>query len=52
MSRKHTLFSCQLCLDHYLLFPRERKWYTRQELARHRREGDPDDKSHKGHPQA
>ena len=87
MSRKHTLFSCQLCLDHYLLFPSslnaiirliicieiymsillnlsrenwtdcfnivgERKWYTRQELARHRREGDPDDKSHKGHPQA
>ena len=23
MSRKHTLFSCQLCTDNYLLFPRE-----------------------------
>ena len=28
----------------------ERKWYTRTELATHKRKGDPDDKSHKGHP--
>lgn len=50
MSRKHALFSCQLCTDNYLLFPAERRWYNRTDLARHRREGDPDNTSHKGHP--
>lgn len=51
MSRKHSLFSCSLCTDNYLLFPGERRWYNRSDLARHKRLGDPDNKSHKGHPQ-
>ena len=50
MSKNHSLFQCDLCTKHYLLFPGERKWYTRAELATHKRKGDPDDKSHKGHP--
>ena len=50
MSKTHQLFQCDLCTDHYLLFPGERKWYNRADLARHKRKGDPDDKSHKGHP--
>lgn len=32
------------------IFPSERKAYTRQELAQHRRQGDKDDTSYKGHP--
>ncbi|CAG0891298.1 unnamed protein product [Darwinula stevensoni] len=32
------------------IFTFERKGYSRSDLARHRRTGDPDDKSHKGHP--
>lgn len=31
-------------------FSHERKLYSRTELATHRRKGDPDDSSHKGHP--
>ena len=31
-------------------FSHERKFYTRAELATHRRKGDPDDSSHRGHP--
>jgi len=50
MSKTHQLFQCDLCTDNYLLFPAERKWYNRADLARHKRKGDPDDKSHKGHP--
>ena len=32
------------------VFPSERKCYSRQQLGEHRRKGDADDKSHKGHP--
>lgn len=32
------------------IFSHERRCYTRSELAQHRRKGDVDDKSHKGHP--
>lgn len=32
------------------IFSFERKCYTRQELALHRRKGDPDNTSHRGHP--
>ncbi|XP_067005745.2 E3 ubiquitin-protein ligase ZNF598 isoform X2 [Anabrus simplex] len=32
------------------IFTGERRCYTRQELALHRRKGDPDDTSHRGHP--
>ncbi|XP_040581768.1 uncharacterized protein [Lepeophtheirus salmonis] len=48
--RKHELFYCQLCSEHLNLFTHERRLYTRTLLATHRRKGDRDDKSHKGHP--
>ena len=48
--KEHALFFCEICLNNLKLFPDEQKLYTRQELVRHRREGDPDDKSYKGHP--
>ena len=32
------------------IFTWERRHYTRQELGLHRRKGDPDDTSHRGHP--
>ncbi|EDO40042.1 predicted protein, partial [Nematostella vectensis] len=50
MRQTHQLYFCALCVKHYTKFSHERKAYTRQDLARHRRIGDSDDKSHKGHP--
>ncbi|XP_070579898.1 E3 ubiquitin-protein ligase ZNF598-like [Ptychodera flava] len=50
MRKEHELFYCDLCVEHIQIFTEERKVYTRSDLARHRRQGDPDDKSHKGHP--
>ena len=41
---------CEICVDHLKLFPHEYKLYTREQLARHRREGDPGDPAYKGHP--
>ena len=32
------------------IFTHERKCYTREALVRHRKEGDEDDRSHRGHP--
>lgn len=49
MRRVHTLFYCDLCLE-LKIFTSERKVYNRQDLATHRRVGDKDDKSYKGHP--
>ncbi|XP_041473607.1 E3 ubiquitin-protein ligase ZNF598-like isoform X1 [Lytechinus variegatus] len=50
MRKEHTLFFCQLCVDHIKVLPSERKFYTRKELALHRRSGDQDDTSYRGHP--
>ncbi|KAL4240392.1 hypothetical protein ACF0H5_001182 [Mactra antiquata] len=49
MRRVHTLFYCDLCLE-LKIFSSERKVYNRQDLAMHRRVGDKNDKSYKGHP--
>ncbi|KAJ2945924.1 hypothetical protein O0L34_g4839 [Tuta absoluta] len=46
----HERFFCDLCVKHLKIFTCERKCYTRQELAHHRRKGDLDDTSHRGHP--
>lgn len=46
----HEKHYCELCTDSLSLFSSERKCYSRSELAKHRRVGDSDDKSHKGHP--
>lgn len=48
--RNHEQFYCDICTDNLKIFSFERKCYTRQELALHRRKGDPDNTSHRGHP--
>lgn len=50
MRREHQLFACDLCVSFLKIFPHERKFYNRKNLATHRRIGDSDDKSYKGHP--
>ncbi|GFO39125.1 E3 ubiquitin-protein ligase znf598 [Plakobranchus ocellatus] len=50
MRREHQLFACELCVKFLKIFPYERKFYNRKNLATHRRVGDSDDKSYKGHP--
>lgn len=50
LRRVHKRFFCELCLQNLKLFPYERKHYTREELALHKRNGDKDDYSFKGHP--
>uniref|UniRef100_A0A914XLF9 C2H2-type domain-containing protein n=1 Tax=Plectus sambesii TaxID=2011161 RepID=A0A914XLF9_9BILA len=50
MSRQHDLYYCDLCVEHLQLYSWERKCYSRKELDTHRRLGDGDDKSHRGHP--
>lgn len=46
----HEQFYCEICTENLKVFSSERRAYTRSELAQHRRVGDPDNKSHKGHP--
>ncbi|CAD6204884.1 GSCOCG00003032001-RA-CDS [Cotesia congregata] len=50
MRRKHELHYCDLCVENLKIFSFERRCYSRADLAQHRRKGDKDDKSHKGHP--
>ncbi|KAF5293670.1 hypothetical protein FQA39_LY03155 [Lamprigera yunnana] len=50
MRRIHNLYYCDLCVMNLKIFTFERKCYTRVELATHRRKGDLDNKSHRGHP--
>lgn len=50
MKREHHLFYCDICLEHLQKFSHEQKVYSRPDLAQHRRVGDPNDTSYKGHP--
>ncbi|KYM99169.1 hypothetical protein ALC62_10138 [Cyphomyrmex costatus] len=50
MRQQHELHYCDLCVENLKIFSHERRCYTRSSLATHRRKGDIDDKSHKGHP--
>ncbi|XP_011881652.1 PREDICTED: zinc finger protein 598 [Vollenhovia emeryi] len=50
MRHRHELHYCDLCVENLKIFSHERRCYTRSSLATHRRKGDVDDKSHKGHP--
>ncbi|XP_076764841.1 E3 ubiquitin-protein ligase ZNF598 isoform X2 [Xylocopa sonorina] len=50
MRHQHELHYCDLCVENLKIFSHERRCYKRSELAQHRRKGDIDDKSHKGHP--
>lgn len=49
LRKEHDLFLCELCVNHLKIFPSERKYYSRKDLARHKKTGDPDNKSYKGH---
>ena len=46
----HKRFYCDLCIEHLKLFSFERKHYSREDLAFHKRNGDKNDYSFKGHP--
>uniref|UniRef100_A0A336KX30 RING-type E3 ubiquitin transferase n=1 Tax=Culicoides sonorensis TaxID=179676 RepID=A0A336KX30_CULSO len=48
--KQHDLFFCDLCINHIKLFPWERRLYTKTEIGNHRRIGDKDVTSHRGHP--
>ncbi|CAH1794808.1 unnamed protein product [Owenia fusiformis] len=48
--KEHSMYNCDICTKHLKMFTHERKFYSRPDLAQHRRKGDPDDSSHKGHP--
>ena len=50
VNKTHDLHYCDICVENLKLFPSEFKVYTRPKLNTHRREGDPDDLSYKGHP--
>lgn len=50
MRKVHERYFCDLCVKHLKIFTSERKCYTRSELGHHRRKGDLDDTSHRGHP--
>ncbi|XP_059613471.1 E3 ubiquitin-protein ligase ZNF598 isoform X2 [Phlebotomus argentipes] len=50
VQRDHELFYCELCTDNLTIFTFERRCYTREELAMHKRKGDADNTSHRGHP--
>ncbi|XP_045130034.1 E3 ubiquitin-protein ligase ZNF598-like [Portunus trituberculatus] len=50
MRKYHERFYCELCVDHLKIFTHERRSYSRSQLAQHRRKGDTDDRSHRGHP--
>lgn len=50
MRKEHQLFPCELCVKNLQIFYHERKFYNRKDLATHKRVGDPNDKSYKGHP--
>ena len=49
-NKVHDLHFCDICMDNLKLFPSEFKMYTRAKLLTHRREGDADDTSYRGHP--
>uniref|UniRef100_A0A1B0D2D6 RING-type E3 ubiquitin transferase n=1 Tax=Phlebotomus papatasi TaxID=29031 RepID=A0A1B0D2D6_PHLPP len=50
VQRDHGLFYCEICTNNLKIFTFERRCYTREELAMHKRKGDPDNTSHRGHP--
>ena len=50
MRKEHEHFYCDICTENLKIFSFERKSYSRQDLGIHRRKGDADNKSHRGHP--
>ncbi|RWS27247.1 oxoglutarate/malate carrier protein-like protein [Leptotrombidium deliense] len=50
LHKEHNLYLCELCVEHLKVFSHERKYYSKRDLNRHKKIGDVDDKSHRGHP--
>lgn len=50
LKREHDMFLCELCVAHLKIFSSERRYYSRKELRRHKNSGDPENRSHRGHP--
>lgn len=50
LRKDHELHLCDLCVENLRVFSHERKYYSRKDLIQHRKYGDPDDSSHRGHP--
>ncbi|KAK6643182.1 hypothetical protein RUM43_004685 [Polyplax serrata] len=50
MKKQHDLHYCDLCVEHLKIFSSERQCYTQKNLEQHKRKGDVDDRSHRGHP--
>nr|XP_002131152.1 E3 ubiquitin-protein ligase ZNF598 [Ciona intestinalis] len=48
--KEHGMYHCEICLEHNRNFTSEYKVYSRKDLATHKRVGDANDRSHKGHP--
>ncbi|XP_073813766.1 E3 ubiquitin-protein ligase ZNF598 [Musca autumnalis] len=48
--KEHDHFYCDLCVENLKIFTFERRSYTQAELGIHRTKGDPDNRSHRGHP--
>lgn len=49
--KAHAKQFCSICVKHLSVFPSELKLYSKTELVRHRKDGDNDEKSHRGHPE-
>ncbi|EDW32892.1 GL10221 [Drosophila persimilis] len=47
---EHNLHYCDLCVETLKIFTFERRCYTQSELSLHNNKGDPDNRSHRGHP--
>ncbi|XP_016972551.1 E3 ubiquitin-protein ligase ZNF598 [Drosophila rhopaloa] len=47
---EHSLLYCDLCVETLKIFTFERRCYTQAELQLHNAKGDPDNRSHRGHP--
>ena len=50
LRKDHELHLCDLCVENLRVFSHERKYYSRKDLIQHRKYGDPEDSSHRGHP--
>ena len=49
--KAHEKQFCLICIENLSVFPSELKLYGRKELVNHRKDGDKDERSHRGHPE-
>ncbi|XP_065659088.1 E3 ubiquitin-protein ligase ZNF598 [Hydra vulgaris] len=51
LRKVHEKQMCDICVENLTVFPHELKIYSKKDLVKHRKEGDEDEKSHRGHPE-